>query len=82
MSPNDRVDAMYAAVVAVSEGRAGAEEARLVQDEVAYLQSRQVDAVLLACTEIPLMLPDGGGASDLINPVEFLSEAAVRFALT
>ncbi|CAA9267181.1 MAG: hypothetical protein AVDCRST_MAG26-2622 [uncultured Chloroflexia bacterium] len=80
--PDHRLDAMYAAVVAVDEGRAGAEEARLVQDGVAYLRSRQADAILLACTEIPLMLPDGGAAPDLINPVEFLADAAVRFALT
>ena len=46
---------MYAAVVAVDEGRAGAEEARLAQDGVAYLRARQVDGILLACTELPLM---------------------------
>jgi len=79
--PDDRLDAMYAAVVAVDEGRAGAEEARLAQDGVAYLRSRQADAILLACTEIPLMLPDGGAAPDIINPIQFLADAAVRFAL-
>ena len=82
MSPNDRLDAMYAAVEAVNEGRAGAEEPRLVEDVLTYPRARQVDAILLACTEIPLMLPDGGAATNLINPIQLLAEAALRFALT
>ncbi len=82
MSPNDRLDAMYAAVEAVNEGCAGAEEPRLVEDALTYPRARQVDAILLACTEIPLMLPGGGAAANLINPIQVLAEAALRFALT
>ncbi|HSH83431.1 MAG TPA: hypothetical protein VLA19_33275 [Herpetosiphonaceae bacterium] len=46
------------------------------------MRSRQANTILLACTEIPLMLPDGDDAPDLINPIQFLAEAAVCFAVT
>jgi aspartate/glutamate racemase len=36
---------------------------------------------VLGCTEIPLLLPDGGDAADLINPASLLADAAVRYAL-
>ena len=39
------------------------------------------DAVVLGCTEIPLLLGDAAEADDLINPAQLLAEAAVRGAL-
>jgi aspartate racemase len=70
-----------AAIRAVMEGREGKPEFEAALDVVATLRSRSVEGTVLGCTEIPLLLPDGGEAADLINPAALLAEAAVRHAL-
>ena len=45
------------------------------------LRAREVESVVLGCTEIPGLLSDEGVATDLINPAALLAEAAVRFAM-
>jgi aspartate racemase len=45
------------------------------------LRALSVDAVVLGCTEIPLLLGDESEAPDLINPAALLADAAVRFAI-
>jgi aspartate/glutamate racemase len=37
--------------------------------------------VILGCTEIPLLLREFAGETDLINPAQLLADAAVRAAL-
>jgi aspartate racemase len=46
------------------------------------LRGRQVDGVVLGCTEVPLLLREDGEAADLLNLTQLLAEAAVRHALT
>lgn len=70
-----------AAIRAVMEGCDGKTESEAALDVVAAVRSRRVEAIVLGCTEIPLLLPDGGDAADLINPAALLAEAAVRSAL-
>ena len=48
-------------------------------EEIAATQG--VDAVILGCTEIPLLLRDESDAPDLISPAALLADAAVRFAI-
>jgi aspartate/glutamate racemase len=43
--------------------------------------ARSVDGIILGCTEIPLLLGDAAGASDLVNTLQLLAEAAVNHAL-
>jgi aspartate/glutamate racemase len=69
-----------AAIRAVMEGGDGKTESETALDVVAGLRARRVEATVLGCTEIPLLLPDDGDARDLINPAALLAEAAVRFA--
>jgi aspartate/glutamate racemase len=63
------------------EGREAKEHTEAVREAVDELRARGVDAVVLGCTEIPLLLGDESDAPDLINPVALLAEAAVRFAI-
>jgi len=70
-----------AAIRAVMEGAEGKSESEAALDVVAALRARGVEGTVLGCTEIPLLLPDGGDAKDLINPAALLAEAAVRFAV-
>ena len=69
------------AIVAVAEGREGGGHAEAARDAVAELRSQAVDAVVLGCTEIPLLLGADGAKPDLINPAALLAETAVRFAI-
>jgi aspartate racemase len=74
-----RIDA---GVRAVMEGRDGKAETEAVREAVGTLRARGVDAVLLGCTELPLLLADEAEAPDLVNPAALLAEAAVRFAMS
>ena len=70
-----------AAIQAVMEGRDGEADAGTARAAVAALRARPVDGVLLGCTEIPLLLGAEAEASDVVNPLALLAEAAVRFAM-
>jgi aspartate racemase len=69
------------AVAMLWEGRATAEDTQAVREAVEYLRTRQVDGIILGCTELPLLLPACVDEPDLINPAQLLAEAAIRFAL-
>lgn len=79
--PNDMLPALYRAVLAVTEGRAGKEENRIARAGLAHLRALHVDSIILACTEIPFMLHEQNAEADVINPLQLLAEAAVHFAL-
>jgi aspartate/glutamate racemase len=49
---------------------------------VQELRAKRVDGIILGCTEIPLLLRDDAEAQDLLNPAQFLAEAAVRAAIS
>jgi aspartate racemase len=72
--------ALDAAIHAVAEGGNDAVHVAAAHAAVTALRSRMVEAIVLGCTEIPLLLgPDR--EPDLINPAALLAEAAVRFAI-
>jgi aspartate racemase len=82
----ERIDAelqrrLDAGIQAVMEGREGKEEYEAALEAVGVLRARGVDAVVLGCTEIPLLLHADAEAPDLINPAALLAEAALRFAI-
>jgi len=70
-----------AAIHAVAEGREGAGHVAAARTAVAALRSQAADAIVLGCTEIPLLLAGDTLEPDLINPAALLAEAAVRFAI-
>src|SRR6185369_15063923 len=63
-------DALDLGIGALMEGR-----------EVEDQRARQVDGILLGCTEIPLLLGAAGEGADLLNPLQLLAEAVVRLAI-
>ena len=82
----ERIDAtlqlrLDGGIQAIMEGREGKVEAEAARTAVDELRARGVDAVILGCTEIPLLLGDEAEAADLINPAALLAEAAVRVAI-
>ena len=74
----DRLDQ---AVIALMAGQAGDEDRQAAAEAVGTLNAREVDGIILGCTEIPLLLGDRAEAPSFINPVQILAEVAVRFAL-
>ena len=71
-----------AGIQAVMEGREGKESTEAARTAVGALRARSTDAVILGCTEIPLMLGEDADAPDLLSPAALLAEAAVRYALS
>jgi aspartate racemase len=63
------------------EGREAKEHTEAARAAVDELRARGANAVVLGCTEIPLLLGDEAEAPDLINPAALLAEAAVRFSI-
>jgi len=79
----ERIDArrqaqVDAGIQAVMEGREATEHTEAARCAVDDVRARSVDAVILGCTEIPLLLGDLREAPDLIDPAALLAEAAVR----
>jgi aspartate racemase len=68
-------------ITKVMEGRDDTESTAIAEEAIAALRAREVDGIILGCTEIPLLLHDGVDAPDLINPAQLLAEAAVKYAL-
>lgn len=70
------------AIWALIEGRASAQATACAREAIVALRAKQVDGIILGCTEIPLLLGQDAEAPDLVNPAEVLAESAVRHALT
>ncbi|MCI0631852.1 MAG: aspartate/glutamate racemase family protein [Phycisphaerales bacterium] len=68
------------AVMRLIEGRETEESRSAVRDAVAVLRSRNVDGIILGCTELPLLLGAQATAPDLLDPIQILAEAAVMHA--
>lgn len=79
--PDELQKPLDAAIFALDEGREGPESRAAAQAAVAHLRGTGVESILLACTEIPLLLGSDADAPDLINPIQLLAEAAVRRAI-
>jgi aspartate racemase len=69
-------------IASLMEGAESDDSRAAARDAVEELRSRNVQGVVLGCTEIPLLLaPGASDAPDLINPLELLARAAVRHAM-
>jgi aspartate racemase len=71
-----------AGIRAVMEGREAKEHIQAARAAVDHLRARAVDAVVLGCTEIPLLLGEECEVPDFLNPAALLAEAAVRFSMS
>ncbi|HEU4324160.1 MAG TPA: aspartate/glutamate racemase family protein [Roseiflexaceae bacterium] len=71
-----------AAIFALMEGRADGAGRGAARAAVAQLRARQPEAIILGCTEVPLLLGQEAEAPDLINPVQLLAETVVRLAIS
>lgn len=77
-----RQEALDQAIFAVMEGKDSAQSTRAAEDGVAALRLREVDGVILGCTEIPLLLGPAANEPDLLDPMDYLVEACLQAALS
>lgn len=69
------------AIVHCQAGQEDATDRAITREALVALRNQQVDGIILGCTELPFLLQEETNAPDLLNPVQFLAEAAVRYAL-
>jgi aspartate racemase len=62
-------------------GRFTAESLRVFQEEIAALRDSGCDAVILGCTEIPLLVPPEASPLPTLDSTRLLARAAVEHAL-
>jgi aspartate racemase len=70
------------AIPAYAAGTDGPVERGYVMAAVESLRGRDVDGIILGCTELPLLLGPDACAPDLIDPIALLADAAVHHAMT
>jgi aspartate racemase len=68
------------AIFALMAGQDDESSTAAALEAVETLRKRDVDGIIMGCTEIPLLLGERAKAADLINPAWLLAEAAVRNA--
>jgi aspartate racemase len=69
------------AILNCQAGQEDATDRAITHQALVALRNQGVDGIILGCTEIPFLLQEEAGAPDLLNPAQFLAEAAVRYAL-
>ncbi|HVX30320.1 MAG TPA: amino acid racemase [Nitrolancea sp.] len=69
-----------AAIAGVKAGRTGAEETALVQATAAKLVERGAQSLIVACTELPLILRQEHVTVPLFDPTRILARSAVAAA--
>lgn len=81
VTPGDDGQArVTAAIAAVKAGRIDRETTELVRSTAQAVLDQGAQAVVLACTELPLVLQPGDVPAPLIDPTRVLAEAAVAVA--
>ncbi len=72
---------VHAAIQDVKAGGRGAGTAGVLYSAGAALVARGAEAVILGCTEIPLVFDPMGAGYPTINPTRVLAQAAIAWAL-
>jgi aspartate racemase len=66
--PDEYLPRLTKVMRGVDEGNAGRSERETLLDSIIYLRSKQVDGIIPACTEFPLVLQEADKTSDVISP--------------
>lgn len=65
----------------IEEGANANDVGPVAHEVVEYLRKQKVDAIILGCTEVPILLGKAAEEPDIINPSQLLAEAAVKMSL-
>lgn len=81
VTPKELIKKLDDSVWQVMEGASPEKVQAPVHDAISYFEEKNVDAIILGCSEIAIMITDILPKKNLINPVQILAERAVRYAL-
>lgn len=73
---------LNSSIMKVMEGKNDAADSAVALEVIRQLRSKNVDGIILGCTELPLLLGKHATEKDLINPSLILAEGAVKYSLT
>jgi len=79
--PHELNNRLRRSIIRYQAGQEDATDRAIAQEAIVALRSQNVDGVIMGCTEIPLLLQREADAPDLLNPAQYLAEAAVKYAL-
>ena len=79
--PNNIADELDKSIFSLMEGKEISKINKSAKKAVNYLRDKNVDKIILGCTEIPLLLAKEADKTDIINPANLLAEAAVKYAM-
>lgn len=60
------------------EGKENETSRKTAARAVDYLRKKDIDGVILGCSELPILLGERADEKDILNPSELLAEAAVK----
>jgi aspartate racemase len=80
LAPDERSE-LDRAILAFMAGQKGEASMAIARKAIDDLWAKDVEGIILGCTEIPLLLEQVSAGEGLINPAQLLAEAAVRFAI-
>lgn len=66
------------AIFAVMEGKEDEESRRTAIRAIEYFRQKNIDVIILGCTELPILLGEKADEENILNPSELLAEAAVK----
>jgi aspartate racemase len=80
--PSERAELQRVIMRELVEGRFLAESVAWLQDLVGQLRERGADAVILGCTELPLVLSDDEAALPTLDTTRLLARAALHHSVS
>lgn len=76
--PDEFAEKLDKSVWKIMEGETPKSVSAPLYEAISYLQERNVDLIILGCSEIALMLDD---TSSFVDPIQLLAEKAVEYAI-
>ena len=78
---HDLGERLNQAILTCQAGQETETDRVVARDAMERLREQHVDGIIMGCSELSLLLKEGSEASDLLNPVQLLAEAAVSYAI-
>ena len=69
------------AILSCQAGQETELDRAVAREAIRRLREQHVDGIIMGCSELPLLCPGESDAPDLLNPVQLLAEAAVKYAI-
>ena len=69
------------AIFKVMEGGEDESDCAVALEAIQQLRYKKVDVIVLGCTEIPFLLKENMNEQDILNPVQLLAVAAVKYCI-